>query len=530
MLKEADSLQQLEARRDKLSKVLEHGNTFIGNRVIRSREMKERADPTDFKATENRGKYNLNTSFFERMIGGVRDTLVQFDEDIQPNQLIGIARDHLEQVRLGREELITVCHQVADGIINEKDLETKQLQFEELNRKPTSSMLLQRGLDLLTTEESEEEVEVQTPINQVPSIIDLLAPEIPPFILDDQIITGKQAQILHILTSASEEQPVNNPELLDKIFPSGEEEVSKKKLADLKNSTIVLIKGKGLVLRHAYSTIQTSDDSEPVTIFTGYYIEPVSLDESRGMDEEKKSYVEGFIETLPQGVRTLLAKVRESEDFRIASDVLKKYKDEPEATIKELRSYIAGYLFESVAYLHLKEILKRQGKILLSPKECFEIFRLLYPEKKLIEFPFGLQHGIEGVSVPDGIVLELSKNSTKIVGSCEYSLTTVRDTGDKEQDLEKRAYWFDKNINSLESKEIVRFSRIGNYLKSLYPKINDAFISPEKKVQYIVLPDPLTFPSASGTLVNVPVIRGMFRAFLDATLKDVRENQGVSNI
>jgi hypothetical protein len=368
----------------------------------------------------------------------------------------------------------------------------------KLGEKPPGKTI--RGESAYYLEEA-----LQAPIFQGPSIIDILAPEIPPFMLDGQVIIGKQAQILHILTSASKEKPVNNPELLDKIFPSGEEEISFKKLSDLKKDTIALIEGKGLVFRHVHSERQTSEDSEPEYLFTGYYIEAASLNEPASSDtpvekdEERKSYVDGFIERLPKDARALLTKVRQSDDFRFASELFERNKDESEETFNELRSNIAGYLFETVAYLYLKEKLKREGKILLSPQESFELFHLLIPEKEIIEHPFGLQFGIEGVSVPDGIVLIPSRNSTAIEGSCEYTLTDVDESGDKVKTLSDRAYRFDRNMNNLESKDIVKLSGIVPYLKSLYQNINDAFISPETKKQYIVLPARLTIPSEHGT-------------------------------
>ena len=103
--------------------------------------------------------------------------------------------------------------------------------------------------------------------------------------------------------------------------------------------------------------------------------------------------------------------------------------------MEKFRSSFNGKVFEEIAFRYLDESMKREGLVLLSPAEVFNLYAKLHKGKMIIR-DFGLQQGIKGISIPDGLILQKVNNGWHIVGTSEYRL------GEGTEKIEKQAKRF----------------------------------------------------------------------------------------
>lgn len=89
------------------------------------------------------------------------------------------------------------------------------------------------------------------------------------------------------------------------------------------------------------------------------------------------------------------------------------------------RHALAGRVFEELAYFALCEQL--QGShIILSPQQTFHLFKLFHPKARATN-DMGISMGIEGVVVPDGLLVKRNHTVWEIEAFLEYKLK-VKDT------------------------------------------------------------------------------------------------------
>ncbi|MEK7450420.1 MAG: hypothetical protein AAB662_00600 [Patescibacteria group bacterium] len=86
-------------------------------------------------------------------------------------------------------------------------------------------------------------------------------------------------------------------------------------------------------------------------------------------------------------------------------------------THRKLRSDFSGRIFEDIAFIYAA--VKFAEHIVLSPKETLVVFKRIYPDRKITNFPFG-KESIAGVSVPDGLVVD--GKTGKVLKILEFSL------------------------------------------------------------------------------------------------------------
>lgn len=102
---------------------------------------------------------------------------------------------------------------------------------------------------------------------------------------------------------------------------------------------------------------------------------------------------------------------------RVFAAILKHTSSDPYQRY-QLRTAVAGVIFEQLAFLYLTERLTT-GRILLSPTQTFSLYKLWYPDHTVVEY-YGIRDGLYGITVPDGFELRQAKKSWLITKICEY--------------------------------------------------------------------------------------------------------------
>lgn len=87
---------------------------------------------------------------------------------------------------------------------------------------------------------------------------------------------------------------------------------------------------------------------------------------------------------------------------------------------KNAREDIAGEVFQRIAYAYLSRNLA-SNLTLLSHMRTFNLYRILYPGKKVVKRPIG-SSSLKGISVPDGLLIENGASERKVVTVVEYTL------------------------------------------------------------------------------------------------------------
>ncbi|MBI2007233.1 MAG: hypothetical protein HYS83_00805, partial [Candidatus Blackburnbacteria bacterium] len=89
--------------------------------------------------------------------------------------------------------------------------------------------------------------------------------------------------------------------------------------------------------------------------------------------------------------------------------------------LEEFMLRFSGALFEIVATRSMEDVLGKRERI-IPINEVFEVFAKTYPEREPITNGFGLNLGIDGVRLPDGIIVHINGGAVYINAFCEYSL------------------------------------------------------------------------------------------------------------
>lgn len=88
---------------------------------------------------------------------------------------------------------------------------------------------------------------------------------------------------------------------------------------------------------------------------------------------------------------------------------------------EELASCARGSLFERVSAQYINAGLGTR-EILLPIHEVFDAFSATFYDRKVIIDGFGLNRGIDGVFIPDGVIMERDKTTLIIRCFCEFSI------------------------------------------------------------------------------------------------------------
>lgn len=233
-----------------------------------------------------------------------------------------------------------------------------------------------------------------------------------------------------------------------------------------------------------------------------------------------------YLESWPPNKRQLLFKLMQSADFQYALGWLENCREEDQLRFQERKASLTGYLFETAAYLQLKDGWHRSGVILLSPQETFEVYRLLHPDKPVVETGNSLQRGLEGITVPNGLIVtkSLKGTSTRIDGLYEYQSRWVN----KVKYLRKPFWykvWLADDIKPLIDTSNASAISVGEYIHSRYPQLprRVSVNQGNLRVFYAVPYDQVSrLDKYDVQTSKIPISTGEFDRFLETLMADVR--------
>lgn len=533
MSQEIERIQQLEERREKLSNIIGQRESLAGRIGTGTVQVR-----SSFEATVKVGRLRETVRECVVRLSG---RLEKIDQELELHA-VDFAREHLEEVNLRRNQLAEISGLVLDGYLTEDDLRYHHQQFEELVLLPQRSTLLQKGIDKIKQREGAEKREGEGLIKEKikEPFIEIL-PDGKVRLPNGQEVGGKIAELLILLNDTSDDSQKDTGKLGKGLYPEDDDITATNNARSCIARTRKRLIGTGVELvsiipdniskvhgEKASHFLREEKPFQPVETATANG-QAIAVESSKPVSLSK---VDAFIQELPlpwEQTRSLFEKVRDSEDFRYVKDVARRVIEQKTQTSETLRQDLAGYLFEAMVHLHLQEQLVRDDKILLSPSETFEVYCQLMPARKKIIHRSGLQKGIEGISLPDGIVFGFtSKNLARIEGICEYSLSNV----DKDGYRRKLVLLDDSRIGDMHSISASTSTSIGSnmvadYIFSIYPKLRGHIGISENPKQYTVLPEGVDIPLEDPRVetVHVPVTTDTFRKFLDAFMIDVFERQ-----
>ncbi len=127
---------------------------------------------------------------------------------------------------------------------------------------------------------------------------------------------------------------------------------------------------------------------------------------------------------IPLGTRKEVFKdFKKSERFKQAYRGAVRYHLVPrtEDELLENRKDFVGRLYQDLAYLVFAS--KQTGfSVLLSQERTSEFYKTLYPDAKEVQWPYGIT-SLQGISVPDGLLVEEHDGDKSILAVVEYTLT-----------------------------------------------------------------------------------------------------------
>lgn len=126
--------------------------------------------------------------------------------------------------------------------------------------------------------------------------------------------------------------------------------------------------------------------------------------------------------------RALFAWYKTTDAFRIAYQELVRCCLMPRTNdeLNRFRDCFAGRVYQDMAHAVLASRQSDLGGVLLSPKTTLELYQKLYPHAPLCKDPFRLG-SLEGISVPDGVVIGEDRGRKDVVVVCEYTASGRKD-------------------------------------------------------------------------------------------------------
>lgn len=116
----------------------------------------------------------------------------------------------------------------------------------------------------------------------------------------------------------------------------------------------------------------------------------------------------------------------------------------------EMISGILGYIYEQkvapIARPRLSTSLKTRAPfVVISPEDTFELFRMANEKRVVDKFAYGLQAGIDGISVPDAVIIFPKGTEAHVRGVAEFTMAHVEGNERKEKQIK----FYEKRRNGM---------------------------------------------------------------------------------
>lgn len=214
----------------------------------------------------------------------------------------------------------------------------------------------------------------------------------------------------------------------------------------------------------------------------------------------------------------LFSKIMESAEFGVVIQGLQEVSVPAQQNTPDgLKGRLAGRIFELASFYFLKEELK-PGEILLSPDETFLVYSVIYPNRQIDKVsPFF--SAIEGISVPDGIILAKCDGRTRITGVVDYSVG--RDVWMRKK-FAARKFFEDFFRKGPERASVA--AALGRSIHSMLPNFPSWVWGNRRDflLAYVVPEDEEGSPDSDGQVIKVPLLRSEVHLFVEAIFQDVK--------
>lgn len=180
-----------------------------------------------------------------------------------------------------------------------------------------------------------------------------------------------------------------------------------------------------------------------------------------GIDKSKEKVSIFGVDNVDAGVAKNISEYLNSEDGHLLLDQVVNIN----GNIK-LQGRFAGKLFEEVAYRWLSDQIK-SGEALLSPKEVFKLWSVLYSDRKIEENTTG----IRGVSVPDGLIVKEGEKYIFITTVVEYKNLGRGISNETYNRIVGQASHYGQDVFVIELKKEGNAQKMGDVLHELRPEL-----------------------------------------------------------
>lgn len=230
--------------------------------------------------------------------------------------------------------------------------------------------------------------------------------------------------------------------------------------------------------------------------------------------------------------RILLGEFLESQEFAFGvgklNDFLRLKPGERTMSEDRFKELLVGFFFSNIAYGILKKGLKNRER-LLSPQETDEFYDLQYPSRpKRNLYGLGLQ--IEGITIPDGILISAHGDKTVINRVYEYSLASPDNPG-KSRQLDHY-----RNITEViagltsPSRGSVNDIRFPEVIQRRFNLPTIVEVDPDNFEVVFVFPrnrsKDLYYSNVQGGEIFLPISLTPINIFLIAVFNDIRDSPG----
>ncbi|OGE36406.1 hypothetical protein A3B45_01965 [Candidatus Daviesbacteria bacterium RIFCSPLOWO2_01_FULL_39_12] len=187
---------------------------------------------------------------------------------------------------------------------------------------------------------------------------------------------------------------------------------------------------------------------------------------------------------------------------------------------------LSAAILEEVGYLFLSQGNLNKSTAILSPEETDLLFQNLYPDLFGVAGPYGFNHGVRGISVPDELIISDTGESLEIVAIVDYK-NISSDNSDMSRMKVQREYYTAKQLAvhlRLKNYQPIDPADLGRLIHAIKPDLPEKplKVSPKLYLLYVTPMNRSTYLDMRGIATDeVPISFQAIYAF-GQTLKRVK--------
>lgn len=197
-----------------------------------------------------------------------------------------------------------------------------------------------------------------------------------------------------------------------------------------------------------------------------------------------------------------------------------------------------GFTVESLAYpftqIKMQE-LYGHSVFVVPPKQTFKIYHNLFPDNGYDSF-FGLQDVIRGISIPDGLILNIDTSSnteqTQILGLCEFTSANFSSSPGKMSQIDRLLYQRNYVLRDLDRifnpNHTQHSAQALNYFQEEYPTLPTQYSLPraeDLEIFFTILRDTADIPGADlENVFRMPFTSYRLARSLETILNVIQQN------